>query len=166
MRRNGIFPNLGYADSYPPPYQRCSNFHERCAQCWIEWKIKLSISIFWVMADCIYNLTGDSPGFSSVSLTKKMSLSKMVKFTRKRSAITWNEWLINFPIFIFLCYDFVLKIHRKLYKFWVQKRPYLKYQKSENLFFIRFSTFRILHLYITTFEILKKSYREIFYPFD
>ena len=23
----------------PPPPQNCSHFHERCAQCWFEWKI-------------------------------------------------------------------------------------------------------------------------------
>ena len=39
--------------------QFCSHFHERCAHCWVEWKINfliLAIYIFWVMADCIYNL--------------------------------------------------------------------------------------------------------------
>ena len=27
----------------PPPLQNCSHFHERCAQCWIEWKINFLI---------------------------------------------------------------------------------------------------------------------------
>ena len=29
-----------------PPPQFCSLFHERCAQCWIEWKINFTIFIF------------------------------------------------------------------------------------------------------------------------
>ena len=40
---------------FPPP-QFCSHFHERSTQCWIEWKINVTMFIFWVMADCIYNL--------------------------------------------------------------------------------------------------------------
>ena len=33
----------------PPPLQKSANFHERCAQCWIDWKINFPIFIFWVI---------------------------------------------------------------------------------------------------------------------
>ena len=70
--------------------------------------------------------------------------------------MSWNEWKINFPIFRFrVIVDFVLKIHRKINQSWVQKQRYLKNLKSEKLFVIRFSTYRIFHVIMTTFEILK-----------
>ena len=55
--------------------------------------------------------------------------------------------------------DFVLKVHRKWTNFeykndHVSKNKYCK--KRENWFFIHFSTFRIFHVNLTTFEILKK----------
>ena len=53
----------------------------------------------------------------------------------ERWAMRWIYWKINFPIFIF----------RK------------KLQKSENRFFIRFSTFHIFHGNLNTLEILKKK---------
>ena len=42
----------------PPPSQppqKWSNFHERCAQCSIEWKINFPIFIFWVIVDFFHN---------------------------------------------------------------------------------------------------------------
>ena len=43
---------------------------------------------------------------------------------------------------------FILKIDQ----FWVQKLPYLENWISENWFSIRFSTFRIFHVNLNTFE--------------
>ena len=73
----------------------------------------------------------------------------------------WNEWKINFSIFQFwVMVDFLLKIHRKIDQFWVQKWQYLKNWRSENLFYIRFSTFRIFHVIKSTFPIFKNVVHE------
>ena len=52
--------------------------------------------------------TGDTPRFSSVSQTKKI-VQKWSNL-QERFAMSWNEWKINFAIFIFwVMVDFVLK---------------------------------------------------------
>ena len=43
---NGYFPT---EDMQTIPPQFCSRSNERCAMCWIEWKIFLPIFIFWVI---------------------------------------------------------------------------------------------------------------------
>ena len=62
-----------------PTFQKRSDLHERYPLCWNEWKINYPIFIFWVTADCIFNLRV-TPGFSSASPTKK-NRSKVVKLT-------------------------------------------------------------------------------------
>ena len=71
-----------------------------------------------------------------------------------------------FAIIIFQISQFCTRNSPKMDQFWVQKRPYLKKYKLENKFFIRFSTFRIFHVYITIFDffIVEKHY--IFFKFE
>ena len=40
----------------PPPSQFSSHFHERCAKCWIEWKINFPIFIFRIIVKIHRNL--------------------------------------------------------------------------------------------------------------
>ena len=68
----------------------------------------------------------------------------------------WIDWKINLRIFIFRV---IVKIHRKLscflYKNYHNSKN-KKSKKSEIRFFFLFSTFRIFHVSLTTFE--KKNY--------
>ena len=127
IRHKTTFINVGFFPAKdmqtPSPLRiNCSHFHETCGQCWIEWKINYHIFIFWVM--WLYlQFRSDTHEFSSVSPTKKKVIQKFSNL-QKRCAMSWNEWKIKFPIFIFwVMVDLVLKIHWKIYQFWIQKRP-------------------------------------------
>ena len=73
-------------------------------------------------------------------------------FGPKSCAMFWNKWKICFPIFAIYIFwvmvDFLLKIYRKIDKFWVKK-----------------CTFRIFHVNMTIYEILSFFCRKIFYPY-
>ena len=73
--KTGFFPAKDMQIAYPPCRHNCFHFHDRCAQCWIDWKINFPNFIFWVIADCIYNLL--------VTRRVKKNSSKVVKFTGK-----------------------------------------------------------------------------------
>ena len=101
----------------PSPSQNCSYFHERCAQCWIEWKINFPLSNFWITADCIYNIRLTHLDFQVCHRAEKKVVQKWSN-SQKRCAMSWNEWLIHFSIFIFsVMVDFVLKLIEKLTNF-------------------------------------------------
>ena len=61
-----------------PPPQKWSNFHERCPQCWIKWKINF-LSYSWLYLQ----FTGNTPRFSSVLPTKKI-VQKMSDLQERR----------------------------------------------------------------------------------
>ena len=89
----------------PPSF--CSHCYDRCAQCWIEWKINFPIFIFRVMAVCKYNLQVTHRDFQVCHQPKKKIVQKWSNL-QKGCAMSWNEWKINFTIFIFLVIvDFV-----------------------------------------------------------
>ena len=78
--------------------------------------------------------------------------SKVAKFTWKMRNVLKRMQII-FAIFIF--WDmaiFILKNWSIFDEFWVQKQSYLRNYKSENGFFTHFSTFRIFHVNLATFE--------------
>ena len=71
------------------PSQFCFHFYERCAQCWIELNINFPIFIFWIIADCIYNLPK--------KFRPKKSCSKVFKFTGKmRIALKMIFYIMGF----------------------------------------------------------------------
>ena len=53
--------------------QLCSGFNERCAMCWIEWKIIFQIFIFRVMVKIHWKFT---------ILSTKMTISQKLKFAK------------------------------------------------------------------------------------
>ena len=75
---NWDFSQLRISRRTPLPSlpQKWPYLQERCAQCWIEWKVNFQIFIFWVMADCIKKIVQKWPNL------------------QERCAKIWN--LINF----------------------------------------------------------------------
>ena len=85
----------------------------------IEWKINFPIfPIFFLSYGWLYlKFTGDTPRFSSVSPIKNKIVQKWSNL-QKSYTMSWNDWKINFPIYIFwVMVDFILKIHRKMTNF-------------------------------------------------
>ena len=84
-----------------PPPQFWSHFYERCAMCWIEWKIIYQILPIYTIA------------LSQLTINKPLSFPPPSQFWShfyERCAMCWNEWKNNFPIFIFrVIVIFVLK---------------------------------------------------------
>ena len=69
----------------------------------------------------------------------------------ERCAKCWIELKINFSIYPILIFRVIVNIHRKLGCFKYKNDDNSK-KKSENGFFIRFSTFRIFHVNFITFK--------------
>ena len=88
--------------------------------------------------------TGDTPGFSSLSPTKKKVVQKWSNFQKRSQSSETNE--NKFCYFYFLSYGRVCTHNSS--KNW-------QFRQSENWSFIHFSTLRIFHVNMNTFAILK-----------
>ena len=103
--------------SPPRPSHNCSYFHERCAQCWIAWKINFTIFIFWVMVDCIYNFRWHIWIFNYVT-DKKISFKSGQIYMKNAQYAEWKKNQISD-----FC-DFSILLLTKIF-FVVQKWPHL-----------------------------------------
>ena len=50
------FSQLRISKIPPPPSQFCYHYYDRCAQSWIDWKIKFQIFIFWVLVNFVLKI--------------------------------------------------------------------------------------------------------------
>ena len=90
--------------------EKWSNLHERCWMCWNKWKINFSIfPIFIFSYGWLYLwFTGGTPGFSSVSPTKKKTFKSGQIYSKDAQ---WAE--TDFPFFtIFSFWHMVVSVLR------------------------------------------------------
>ena len=94
-----------------PHPQFCSHFYDRCAQCWIEWKINFPIYpifIFRVMA-IVFTIYDDTSGFSSLSPIKKKTFKSDQIYRKDDQWAETNEKSI-LPFF-FLVFEILLILY-------------------------------------------------------
>ena len=67
----------------PPLPQFSSHFYDRCAQCWIEWKINFPISIFFELWLIVFKIYGWHTGTFQVGHQPKKKSFKNGQINRK-----------------------------------------------------------------------------------
>ena len=108
-------------DMQSPSAQKWQYLHERCPQCWIEWKIRYFQ--FWVMTDYIYNLRWHT----RCAIDQNKMSSKVAKFAEKMRIATR----------IFVVPDFFVRLLDLRYELataplFMQNRPYPNNWRTKN----------------------------------